>query len=210
MEGITRPIWLVVLDSVLEKEADLVVLLVGTNDMLNSGNAVSLPEYRANLARLVKRVEASGSRAVLITVPPCHEPYLLSRHAPAFYRPEGPNEKVKKVNGFLREFAVEKHLPLVDLYQLLTAIGQIGIEPESLLRNEANSGKPDGVHPTADGYRLMALAVYETIRHHRLPHGRVVCLGDSITFGAGMPGAGTADGSTYPAFLKRAVGHLLP
>jgi len=69
------------------------------------------------------------------------------------------------------------------------------------MSNVINAGVADGVHPTSQGYALIAAVIYQAIRDYRLPAERIVCLGDSITFGAHMPGAGTATGLTYPARL---------
>jgi len=74
------------------------------------------------------------------------------------------------------------------------------------LRNEANSRSKDGVHPTSGGYDVIAGAVYQGMKTAGWQDaGAVVCFGDSITYGAGMKGAGTAavDAETYPAKLAR-------
>ena len=74
---------------------------------------------------------------------------------------------------------------------------------DSPLRNPANSGAVDSVHPTAEGYRMMARALYRRFQEFDWHPRRVVCLGDSITCGAYMEGQGSATGETYPAFLKQ-------
>jgi len=76
--------------------------------------------------------------------------------------------------------------------------GNIGKDKDSLIQNELNSGKTDGVHPTAEGYRLMGVVVYDCIIQQKLPQKRIVCFGDSITHGDG----GT-EGHSYPAYLKK-------
>jgi lysophospholipase L1-like esterase len=91
----------------------------------------------------------------------------------------------------------------VDLNVLFTVLGEIGPGAGCVLRNEANSKSADGVHPTATGYRLIATAVFEAIQAARLPHTKIVCFGDSITFGANMDGAGKVEGDTYPGYLAR-------
>jgi lysophospholipase L1-like esterase len=65
-------------------------------------------------------------------------------------------------------------------------------------------GIEDGLHPTRDGYRLIAQEVYRYLKQHQLlkKNRRIICFGDSITYGAFMDGKGTAEGDTYPAFLK--------
>ena len=188
---------------VLAHKPTLVVLMVGTNDVLNHGNAVPLKEYRANLLKLIKAIRAARSRVLLMTIPPCHEPYLLERHPASFYQPDGPSGRVRKANRIVRDVAKATRTPLVDVFGLFEAKGNVGEAAESWIRNPANSRARDGVHPTAEGYRAMAEAIFAAIRKHRLPRERIVCLGDSITYGAGVKGAGTAEGETYPARLAR-------
>ncbi|HEX2845751.1 MAG TPA: hypothetical protein VHN59_04305, partial [Chitinophagaceae bacterium] len=77
-------------------------------------------------------------------------------------------------------------------------VGKIGTDKDSLLRNEENSKKTDGVHPTPNGYRFLGLAVSQFIQFNQLPAERIVCFGDSIT-----RGDGSVDGESYPAYLKK-------
>ena len=188
---------------VVALKPDLVVLMVGTNDMLNSGNSVPLDKYEANLNTLADKITGSGSRLVLMTIPPCHEPLLLTRHPAEFYARRSPGEKIEDANRVIRRIAKERKIPLVDLHRLFDRVGAVGESPESLIRNPANSGASDGVHPTPDGYRMIAVAVYQAICDHDLPTGRVVCFGDSITFGSGASQPGTTQGESYPAWLQR-------
>lgn len=181
----------------------LVVLLVGTNDLLNHGNAVAPAEYVKNVRTLVARIRAGGAKVLLLTIPPCYEPFLLRRHPKEFFAGQSPNDKIRAANAALRALAAELRVPVVDVHQLFSAVGNIGEKPESLLRNPANSRSADGVHPTPEGYRLLAVAVWQAIESASLPRRHVVCFGDSITYGAGAPGAGTSKGQTYPAILAR-------
>ncbi|WP_372934509.1 hypothetical protein [Mariniphaga sediminis] len=36
-------------------------------------------------------------------------------------------------------------------------------------------------------------------------HFKIICFGDSLTFGVYMKGEGTAEGDTYPAILKQLI-----
>jgi lysophospholipase L1-like esterase len=123
---------------------------------------------------------------------------VLSRHPAAFFATEGPEEKRAALNNIIKEIAGTEQTGLLDMGNLFEKIGNIGTEASSLLLNEANSPRKDGVHPTPDGYRVIALAVYDYIVYNNLPAGRIVCFGDSITWGDG-----SLDKASYPAYLKR-------
>jgi lysophospholipase L1-like esterase len=59
------------------------------------------------------------------------------------------------------------------------------------------------VHLTAAAYALLGQSVFEAIGSRVQAGETVVCFGDSLTFGAGVQGAGTASCETYPAALQR-------
>ncbi len=185
------------------KRPELVVVLVGTNDLLNSKKAVSLEVYRENLLKLITRLQQLPSKVLMMTIPPCYPPDLFRRHQEGFYGPGGPNARVRAGNVVIHEIAAARGVPVVDLYSHFENEGRIGEEAASYLRNFANSRSHDGVHPTVAGYRAMAGLIAEAIVTHRLPSSRIICFGDSITFGSGMEGAGTVEGDSYPAQLRQ-------
>lgn len=195
---------------VLSHDPSLVILMVGTNDALNSQALVPLDEYRENLDLLVGRCIASGSRVLLATIIPFYEPALMTRHQDAAYGEIPPASRHAAVINAIRECSRKHSLPLAEVNTVFTALGITGEDASSLLRNPANSGVVDGVHPTAQGYALIAAVNFQTILDHRLPASRVVCLGDSITMGIAMQGEGTATGVTYPgrlaAMLRNSLG----
>ena len=102
----------------------------------------------------------------------------------------------------MRALAKANGLPVADLRELVQSRGGPTKTAEGLLRNESNSRSRDGVHLTAEGYRLLAERVAKCMEGRIRPGEIVVCLGDSITFGAHMPGQGTTCGETYPAWLS--------
>ncbi|MBS0026689.1 GDSL-type esterase/lipase family protein [Chitinophaga sp. 22321] len=181
----------------LSHQPDLTILKIGTNDM-NSLKHIPLPQYEKNLREIVSRLVAIKSRVLLMTILPVYEPYLHTRHPVAFYAPEGHAERKRRVNEVIRSVAADYRQELLDMHFIFQQVGDIGEGEESLIQNVVNSKKTDGVHPTPAGYRTMAVALFEYIRLKQLPVNRVVCFGDSITFGDG----GT-DGKSYPAYLKK-------
>ncbi len=175
----------------------LTILMAGTNDM-NSVKHIPLADYERNMRELVKRIKATGSRVLLMTILPCYEPDLLTRHPASFYQPEGVGGRRAQINSLVKKLAAEQKVFLLDLEHRFNAIGKIGTGKESLIQNEANSNKRDGIHPTANGYRFIALTVYDFIVSHKIPTAGIVCFGDSIT-----RGDGSIDRDSYPAYLKK-------
>jgi lysophospholipase L1-like esterase len=191
-------------DSVLaESKPDVVVLMVGTNDALNSRAMVPVDEYQNNLLTLIEKFRAAGAQPILMTILPCHVPYLIERHGEEAFAKESPEQRIAAINTVIHDFAAAEKIPLIDIHHIYTAIGEPGESETSLLRNEANARTRDGVHPTRDGYRIIATAVFQKIQSLENSPSRILCFGDSITFGAGMEGAGTATGDSYPGMLAR-------
>ncbi|MFD1142030.1 GDSL-type esterase/lipase family protein [Larkinella insperata] len=179
----------------LAHRPELTILMVGTNDM-NSKKHVPLPEYEKSLRQIVSALRAARSQVMLMTILPVYEPYLMTRHDPAFYQPEGHAARKVRVNETIRNVAADHKLPLLDMHHIFEKVGNIGLEASSLIKNEANSQKTDGIHPTPEGYRTMAVAVHTFLTQNQLLKNRIVCFGDSITIGDG-------NGKNYPAYLQQ-------
>lgn len=176
---------------------ELTILMVGTNDM-NSVKYIPLDEYEKNLNTLAKMIIRQGSKLLMMTILPTYEPDLLTRHPASFYEPERVAGRRKQVNDVIKRVAKQHKAALLDLGHRFEAIGKIGPDKDSLIQNEANSNKRDGIHPTPYGYRFIGLAVYDYITAHKLPLSKIVCFGDSIT-----KGDGSIDRNSYPAYLKK-------
>lgn len=181
----------------LAHKPELTILMIGTNDM-NSRKHVPLANYEQNLRTICAKLVAAQSQVMLMTILPAYEPYLMTRHDPAFYAPEGHAVRKQKVNDTIRKIAVDNQFPLLDMHHIFEKVGHIGLEASSLIKNEANSNKTDGIHPTPDGYRVMSIAVYTFLTQNQLLKNRIVCFGDSITIGDG-------NGKNYPSYLQQLV-----
>lgn len=183
---------------VLDKDPTLVLLLVGTNEALNSRALTPPAEFRRNFEALCDRLRAKCPVLVMLPIP-FHKPDLLTRHKEAAYGAMPPEQRWAAVRAEIAAVAAAKGLPVVDLAEAFSGAGGVGEAKSSLLRNQANCGVRDGVHPTPEGYRVIAAAAAAAIRQHALPTGRIVCFGDSITQGAGV----TSKDAAYPGQLQR-------
>ena len=189
---------------VLAHQPDLVIVGVGTNDAINSKNSVPLPEFEKNCTTLIQKIRAAGAEAVFIEPPPCFDPFVLKRHSAAFFQDGSPSEKIRAYRAALRSVCEREHVPVVAVYETFLNKGSIGESKDSWLQNPENSGRSDGVHPTAKGNQAIADLVAQCLAENGWStREHIVCFGDSITFGAGVKGGGTVEGDCYPARLKQ-------
>jgi len=174
---------------VVALKPDYVFIYFGLNDTLNEPRFLPLDTFIANLVWMVDRGRTAGIKPVLCTIHRVTEEPLLKRHRRESYGSEGPNGKIARYNAAIRQLAEEKDVPLADF--------------AAVVQRNPSAVSADGVHLTAAGSRLLAQCFFDAIAPELQSHKTIVCLGDSVTWGAGLRGEGTAEGETYPAFLKQ-------
>lgn len=124
----------------------------GVNDIRHG---VDLPTFTEQLNDLLARLQASGARVVVLTIPDL-------RLIPAFsgQDPAQLDATVQAWNGVITQAAEGHGAILVDLY---TDAPELAAHPEYI------SG--DGFHPSSAGYRRIADLVLKEI-HRRVPSSR--------------------------------------
>ena len=179
---------------------DVVVLLVGSNDMFYPGHILELENYRKNLNALLDRINNIQAQAVLMTAPRFLKNLLIENFPETINHPIGLDERMDMLNRTIRETAAERYIPLVDAYTLITPVDETAA---SLVFNVANSGRADGMHMTDEGCKVLAENVYKTLKANYPDARTIVCFGDSITYGVYLPGKGSAEKNarTYPGQL---------
>ena len=187
------------LPGILDLKPSTAIVMIGTNDVTWDKKRIPADQYEKNLDNLVDGLQKGGARVILVTIPPCVPEYVAARAKDPPEVRDRLNATIDDFNARVKRVAERRHAVLVD-YHAHFPKNYAGAE--SLLRNQANSNGTDGIHPTAEGYRHLARLLADAIRAHKLPVARVVCCGDSITYGAHMNGQGTTTGDTYPAFLR--------
>jgi len=193
---------------VVANKPDLVLMMVGTNDMVNSGKFMSTQKYFDNLRNIIQKIKAGNPKVhiVVSSILPVEEAYLFKRHDPSKF-PIRPNDKIDALNAELKKFALDQKLDFIPLNEEFKKYGSDYTIKESLLVNSKNYTVDDGVHPTAQGYELIGKYFAQQLKEKKLLKRKmlILCFGDSITYGAFMEGKGTAEGNTYPAVLLRSL-----
>lgn len=107
----------------------------------------------------------------------------------------------------MAKLAADRDLIFIDLQSEFIARGLPRHNADEVIMNVMNSGYADGVHPTAEGYAFIGKLIYDRLLKEKLFHKdiKIVCFGDSITYGSRVEGAGTSTGDTYPAVLLRLI-----
>ncbi|QDV49458.1 SGNH/GDSL hydrolase family protein [Gimesia fumaroli] len=178
---------------VLAKDPSVVVLMVGTNDRLNSGGFIDIKDYQKNVNTLIDKIDGSGAKVLLMTPPPCIPELLFSRHDSKKYADQSPNERMQEVRSVLLDISKKRKIPLVDFHDYLIEHNIADNNKTSVLRNPANSGIKDGVHLTPAGYQLLSKLVTEKLASEKLDTTKIICFGDSLTKGSAK--------ANYPAYL---------
>lgn len=191
---------------VLAELPDLVIMMVGSNDMLNSKKLISFSQFRDNYQLMIDKMKAQNIKVLLMAPPPVDEAYVLERHEARFYT-MGLNEKIDSAGSIVKELAIQNGLYFVNLNSTFKELGSPNRKESSLIINDLNRGIKDGIHPTEEGYELIGRTVSNYLQQNRLLDGvqKILCFGDSITFGSFMKGAGSSEGDTYPSALKRFI-----
>ena len=123
--------------------SDSVLIMMGSND-LNERDAAIEPAMIAQYGSMIDYARSRGIKPVIATLPPMNPAGCcpLDRALGAAL--------VAPFDDQIRTFAASKNVPLADVYNAfngdLTLIG------------------PDGLHPTADGYHLIAQTFFKTIQ----------------------------------------------
>jgi lysophospholipase L1-like esterase len=123
---------------VISLHPKVVVILAGTNDIAENTGKMTLRESAGNIASMSELARANGIRVVLCSVLPASDFWWHKGLAPA--------SKIRELNALIKEYAAKNGFVYVDYYSAM-------VNAEGGLKSEFS---PDGVHPNAAGYGVMA------------------------------------------------------
>ena len=122
---------------VVDINADVVVILAGTNDIAGNTGPVTLKMIANNLKSMTEIAQANGVKVILCSVLPAYEyPWSPGKK---------PNIQIPKLNSMINDFAKESGAFYLDYFKALND-GNNGI-----IKEYSN----DGVHLTAKGYHVL-------------------------------------------------------
>ena len=122
---------------VVDINADVVVILAGTNDIAGNTGPVTLKMIANNLKSMTEIAQANGIKVILCSVLPAYDyPWSPGKK---------PNIKIPKLNSMIKDFAKESGAFYLDYFKALND-GNNGI-----IKEYSN----DGVHLTAKGYHVL-------------------------------------------------------
>ena len=118
----------------------VVVILAGTNDIAGNTGPTTLESIEDNYTSIAELARANGIRVVFASILPIHDygkTKVSERRSP---------DQIRKLNEWLKGYCEKSGHTYLDYYSRM-------LDDKGMLRAELAG---DGLHPNADGYKIMA------------------------------------------------------
>jgi len=116
------------------------VILAGTNDLAGNTGPASVETIEGNYASIAELAKLHRIQVIFASVLPIHD------YGRAKMSERRPPEKIKQLNEWLKDYCAKNGLVYLDYYSAM-------LDASGMLRAELAA---DGLHPNADGYKIMA------------------------------------------------------
>lgn len=169
------------------------VLFVGGNDALNEQRFQTPEQTFASVSAILKSLADVHAHTLVVTMHLPDLARLMQRHTPESYGSRSPTLRLDDANAAVRKAAAEQGAAIIDFHEVLARAGGANAELST-----------DGVHLTGRGYHLLAATVASALPSS-MGSGKVLCIGDSLTYGTGVrgPQAPDAGSDSYPQQLEK-------
>jgi lysophospholipase L1-like esterase len=139
--GQTTPQMLVrMYPDVIDLKPAAVVLLAGTNDIARNTGPATLTQIEENFQAMTELAQTHGIKVILCSVTP------VSDYGGAVQTTHDPPADILKLNAWLKDYAARTHAVYADYYSAIA-------DEKGMLKNGFSM---DGLHPNAEGYKLLA------------------------------------------------------
>jgi lysophospholipase L1-like esterase len=140
ISGQTTPQMLVrMFPDVIDLKPAAVLIYAGTNDISRNTGPETLTMIEENFQAMTELAQAHGIKAILCSITP------IADYGPTRMSEGRPPADILKINAWLKEYAARAHAIYADYFSAV-------VDDKGMLKPGISR---DGLHPNADGYKLM-------------------------------------------------------
>jgi len=139
---------------VIDLKPRIVVILAGTNDIAGNTGTMTLEDTADNITSMAELARANKIRVVLSSVLPVNDRVKNKEDVLLIQTKNRPGEKITAMNRWLKKYAAENGLIYLDYYAAM-------IDEKETLKDGLSY---DGLHPNADGYKVMQTLAEQAIK----------------------------------------------
>ena len=140
ISGQTTPQMLVrMFPDVIDLKPAALIILAGTNDVARNTGPETATMIEENFQAITELAQAHGIKVILCSITP------IADYGPNKMSDGRPPSDIVKLNGWMKDYAAKSHSIYADYYSVL-------IDEKGMLKPGISR---DGLHPNADGYKLM-------------------------------------------------------
>ena len=141
ISGQTTPQMLVrMFPDVIDLKPAAVIILAGTNDIARNTGPETPTMIEENLQAMTELAQAHGIKVILCPITP------IADYGPNKMSEGRPPADILKINAWVKSYAAKAHAVYADYFSAL-------VDDKGFLKPGISR---DGLHPNADGYKLMA------------------------------------------------------
>jgi lysophospholipase L1-like esterase len=140
ISGQTTPQMLVrMFPDVIDLKPAAVIIFAGTNDIARNTGPETFAMIEENFQAMTELAQAHGIKVILCSITP------IADYGPTKMSETRPPADILKINAWMKEYAAKAHAVYCDYFSAV-------VDDKGMLKPGISR---DGLHPNADGYKLM-------------------------------------------------------